>query len=140
MVSQSPHSGPSSPTRSAPDACLTSFLIALLWLFSGEGNGNPLQSSCLENPVDRGAWWAAVYEVAQSRTQLKRLSSSSSWLFRSSHTTSSTSLLPWGHCKTLSPHCLPISNQRSPYRRGTPRPFIMLLFFLSYLSPPSTQV
>ena len=44
----------------------------------GEGNGNPPQCSCLENPRDRGAWWAAVYGVAQSRTQLKRLSSSSS--------------------------------------------------------------
>ena len=43
----------------------------------GEGNGNPLQWSCLENPGDRGAWWAAVYGVSQSRTQLKRLSSSS---------------------------------------------------------------
>ena len=42
----------------------------------GEGNGNPLQCSCLENPRDRGAWWAAVYGVAQSRTQLKWLSSS----------------------------------------------------------------
>ena len=37
----------------------------------GEGNGNPLQCSCLENPRDRGAWWAAVYGVAQSRTRLK---------------------------------------------------------------------
>ena len=44
----------------------------------GEGNGNPLQYSCLENPRDGGAWWAAVYGVAQSRTRLKRLSSSSS--------------------------------------------------------------
>ena len=44
----------------------------------GEGNGNPLQCSCLENPRDNGAWWAAVYGVAQSRTWLKRLSSSSS--------------------------------------------------------------
>ena len=43
----------------------------------GEGNGNPLQCSCLENPRDRGAWWVAVYGVAQSRTRLKRLSSSS---------------------------------------------------------------
>ena len=43
----------------------------------GEGTGNPLQYSCLENPRDRGAWWAAVYGVAQSRTRLKRLSSSS---------------------------------------------------------------
>src|SRR5574337_925200 len=42
----------------------------------GEGNGNPLQCSCLENPRDGGAWWAAVYGVAQSRTLLKRLSSS----------------------------------------------------------------
>ena len=46
--------------------------------FIGEGNGNPLQCSCLENPRDGGAWWAAVYGVAQSRTQLKGLSSSSS--------------------------------------------------------------
>ena len=44
----------------------------------GEGNGNPLQCSCLENPRDGGAWWAAVYGVAQSRAQLKQLSSSSS--------------------------------------------------------------
>ena len=48
-----------------------------------EGNGNPLQCSCLENPRDRGAWWAAVYGVAQSRTRLKRLSSSSSSSSRS---------------------------------------------------------
>ena len=46
----------------------------------GEGNGNPLQCSCLENPRDGGAWWVAVYGVAQSRTRLKRLSSSSSFV------------------------------------------------------------
>ena len=45
---------------------------------TGEGDGNPLQCSCLENPRDRAAWWAAVYGVTQSRTRLKRLSSSSS--------------------------------------------------------------
>ena len=44
----------------------------------GEGNGNPLQCSCLENPRDRGVCWAAIYGVAQSRTRLKQLSSSSS--------------------------------------------------------------
>ena len=44
----------------------------------GEGNGNPLQCSCLENPRHGGAWWAAVYRVTQSRTRLKWLSSSSS--------------------------------------------------------------
>ena len=42
----------------------------------GERNGNPLQCSCLENPRDRGAWWAAAYGVAQSRARLNRLSSS----------------------------------------------------------------
>ena len=61
------------------------FSLCELWLLiwvrsplegtSGEGNGNPLQYSCLENPRDRGAWWAAVCGVAQSRTRLKRLSS-----------------------------------------------------------------
>ena len=44
----------------------------------GEGNGNPLQCPCLENPRDRGSWWAAIYGVTQSRTRLKWLSSSSS--------------------------------------------------------------
>ena len=55
--------------------------VTSLSLFSsciGEGNGNPLQCSCLENPRDGGAWWAAVYGVAQSQTRLKRPSSSSS--------------------------------------------------------------
>ena len=52
----------------------------------GEGNGNPLQYSCLENPRDGGAWWAAVCGVAQSRTRLKRLSSSSSKEGRRPHT------------------------------------------------------
>ena len=54
----------------------------LPFLFSpscfGEGNGNPFQCSCLENPRDGGAWWAAVYGVTQSWTRLKQLSSSSS--------------------------------------------------------------
>ena len=47
----------------------------------GEGNGNPLQCSCLENPRDGGAWWAAIYGVAQSRTRLKRLSGGSSSIY-----------------------------------------------------------
>ena len=51
----------------------------------GEGNGNPLQCSCLENPRDGGAWWAAVYRVTQSRTRLKRLSSNNFTL-----------IFPWG--------------------------------------------
>ena len=52
--------------------------ICMTMADSGEGNGSPLQYSCLENPRDRGAWWAAIYGVTQSQTQLKRLSSSSS--------------------------------------------------------------
>ena len=47
----------------------------------GEGNGNLLQCSCLENPRDGGAWWAAVYGVTQSRTRLKRFSSNSRTYF-----------------------------------------------------------
>ena len=53
----------------------------------GEGNGTPLQYSCLENPTDGGAWWAAVYGVTQSWTRLKRLSSSS---------TTTKGVLGWG--------------------------------------------
>ena len=52
--------------------------LSLFTFMIGEGNGNPLQCSCLENPRDGGAWWAAIYGVAQSRTRLKQLSSSSS--------------------------------------------------------------
>ena len=44
-------------------------LISRLGRPPGEGNGNPLQCSCLENPLDRGAWWATVHEVTKSRTQ-----------------------------------------------------------------------
>ena len=58
----------------------------------GEGNGNPLQCSCLENPRDGGAWWAAVYGVTQSWTRLKRLSSSSS---NATHSSVLAWRIPW---------------------------------------------
>ena len=67
----------------------------------GEGNGNPLQCSCLENPRDCGAWWAAIYGVTQSQTRLKRLSSSSmlKGLFSALHYDSSNSdLFSAGFC------------------------------------------
>ena len=57
--------------------CEFSLFDTLYGYFSGEGTGDPLQYSCLENLRDVGAWWAAISGVAQSRTQLKRLSSSS---------------------------------------------------------------
>ena len=61
----------------------------------GEGNGNPLQCSCLENPRDGGAWWAAVYGVAQSRTRLK-------WLSSSRHSFQNT----WSMKDTAIKHCI----------------------------------
>ena len=50
------------------------YLYSHIYKFFGEGYGNSVQYSCLENPVDRGAWWAAVHRVTQSRTPLKQLS------------------------------------------------------------------
>ena len=52
--------------------------LSLFTFMLGEGNGNPLQCSCSENPKSGGAWWAAVYGVTQNRTRLKQLSNSSS--------------------------------------------------------------
>jgi len=74
----------------------------------GEGNGNPLQCSCLENPRDRGAWWAAVYGVTQNRTPLKRLSSSSSSSLISYNSPRLTEL-PHSRFRTCSPSCCPSS-------------------------------
>ena len=88
-------------------------------LVIGEGNGNPLPCSCLENPRDGGAWWAAVYGVAQSWTRLKRLSSSSSTLviaFLPESKRLLISWLQWPSTVILKPrkivchciHCFPI--------------------------------
>ena len=64
---------------------------------TGEGNGNPLQCSCLENPRDGRAWWTAVYGVAQGRTRLKRLSSSNSSRVNSVVIVSPAMFKPWNH-------------------------------------------
>ena len=82
----------------------------------GEGNGNPLQCSCLENPRDGGAWWAAIYGVAQSRTQLKWLSSSSSSILIKN-------LLdkPYIHKGTYPLSCLWVSD-RGPKHAGNSSP------------------
>ena len=94
----------------------------------GEGNGNPLQCSCLENPRDGVAWWAAVYGVAQSQTRLQRLSSSSS-----SSSTSMKSLLSKWVFKGV-PH---IYTQSCPGDALTPgatfHGFSFLLRLLGYL-------
>ena len=91
----------------------------------GEGNGNPLQCSCLENPRDGGAWWAAVYGVAQSRTRLKQLSSSSTQTFQYFNHWFSPALAvlltlllcPWQSCLIISP--------------GLVRSFIIVLFVIA---------
>ena len=69
--------------------------------YIGEGNGNPLQCSCLENPRDGEAWWAAVYGVAESRTRLKRLSSSSSKRLFSSSSLSAIRVVSSAHLRLL---------------------------------------
>ena len=64
---------------------------SILWFLCPLGwSGNPLRCSCLENPRDSGAWWAAVYGVAQSRTRLKRLSSSSIKCYKGNQTSKMT--------------------------------------------------
>ena len=67
----------------------------------GEGNGNPLQYSCLENPMDRGAWWATVHRVAKSRTRLSDFTCSLSWTVGLSFTKEVTILI------NLSFSCIP---------------------------------
>jgi len=67
-----------SQRKAMPKNAQTNTQLHLSHTLVVEGNGNPLQCSCLKNPRDGGAWWAAVYGVTQSQTPLKRLSSSSS--------------------------------------------------------------
>ena len=92
----------------------------------GEGNGNPLQCSCLENPRDGGACWAAVYGVAQSRTRLKRRSSRSSSTYfnvkkseRVSRSIMSDSVTPW---PTACQDSLFVGSSGQEYWSGLPFP------------------
>ena len=100
----------------------------------GEGNGNPLQCSCLENPRDEGAWWAAIYGVAQSRTRLKRLSSSSNinksskgrWMQNPQRRTRGKAAAPWPHPASCSPLCRGSRGQRRTLpEAAVPQPFLM---------------
>ena len=88
----------------------------------GEENGNPLQCSCLENPRDGGAWWAAVHWVSQSRIRLKRLSSSSS---------SSSSTILYAQLKV---HKLPLKIKlRALLKAWSPRVVLSCFFFSPFL-------
>ena len=105
----------------------------------GEGNGNPLQCSCLENPRDGGACWAAVYGVTQSRTRLKRLSSSSS---RSSLPPKTRGIVPspleQGSTEVRAPH----GSRQMPSGRAVPCCTIVLLSSLLCSlphTPPGTS-
>ena len=91
----------------------------------GEGNGNPLQCSCLENPRDGGAWWAAIYGVAQSRTRLKQLSSSSSRTDRTGRLMAVGCRGSWGSfcaCDLGCPGCLYITTITSTLLATDPPP------------------
>ena len=96
----------------------------------GEGNGNPLQCSCLENPRDWGAWWAAVSGVAQSWTRLKRLSSSSSSRSNLAAAAGSMLDLNWPGVELVPPAlgtwCL---------NHWTAREILHLLFFITLFHP-----
>ena len=94
----------------------------------GEGNGNPLQCSCLENPRDGGAWWASVYGVAQSWTWLKRFSSSSSRDSKTSHR-SAVERVSW--CLETSPLL------RLPPRDRSPS-LVLLSLLLSFIFCPTS--
>ena len=94
----------------------------------GEGNGNPLQCSCLANPRDGGAWWAAICGVAQSRTRLKRLSSSKGLPFSGKESSCQcrrrrfslwVHKIPWRRTWQLSPVVLP---EESPWTEGPSKP------------------
>ena len=74
---------------------------------AGEGNGTPLQCSCLENPVDTGAWWASVHGVVQSRAQLKRLSMNACMHALEKEMATHSSVLAWRIPGTAEPGGLP---------------------------------
>ena len=73
----------------------------------GEGNGNPLQYSCLENPMDRGAWWAAVHGVAKSWTQLSNFTFTFHFHALEKEMATHSSILAWRIPGTAEPGGLP---------------------------------
>ena len=82
----------------------------MLWVwfkFFGEGNGTPLQHSCLENPMDGGAWWAAVHGVAKSRTRLSNFTFAFPFHALEKEMATHSSALAWRIPGTREPHGLP---------------------------------
>ena len=91
----------------------------------GEGNGNPLQCSCLENPRDGGAWWAAIYGVAQSWTRLM-------WLGSSKDAVPDSSVGKESTCNTGDPHSIPGLGRSSGEEKGYPLQYSGLENFMDY--------
>ena len=112
---------------------------------TGEGNGNPLQYSCLESPRDGGAWWAALYGVAQSRIQLKWLSSSSSRIlfFCCCSVAKMCPALPLKHtgphCPSPSPGVYPSSCPLNCWCHPTISSFVALFFCCLHSFPASVS-
>ena len=79
--------------------------IFLFWV--PEGNGTPVQHSCLENPMDGGAWWAAVHGVTKSRTQLSDFTFTFQFHALEKETATHSSVLAWRIPGTGEPHGLP---------------------------------
>ena len=94
-----------SPSLGEPGLGFTFFFFTALGLCCGEGNGTPLQYSCLENPMDGGAWWAAVHGVAKSQTRLSDFTFHSPALEKEMATHSS--VLAWRIPGTEEPGGLP---------------------------------
>ena len=76
-------------------------------IYEGEGNGNPLQYSCLENPMDRGAWWAAVHEIARSWTRLRDFTFTFHFPALEKEMATHSSVLAWRIPGTAEPGGLP---------------------------------
>ena len=110
----------------------------------GEGNGNPLQCSCLENPRGRRAWWAAVYGVTQSRTRLTRLSSSSSsyqsWSFTHKVPRTSLQLIPqWFLLSFSSSHLELSASSNTVVGYSVLKLAVPLTIWYHFLSGPSSN-
>ena len=83
------------------------FEYLYLYVLCGEGNGNPLQYSCLENPMDRGAWWAAVYGIAKGRTQRSDFTFTFHFHALEKEMATHSSVLAWRISETGEPGGLP---------------------------------
>ena len=88
-------------------ASLSHHICMYPWNYSGEGTGNPLQYSCLENPMDGGDWWAAVHGVAKSRTRLSDFTFTFHFHALEKEMATHSSVLPWRIPGTEEPGGLP---------------------------------